>query len=52
MVYLRVERVFILEHYFPSKTFTDIREAVSNAYPEKEVPNETVTHWRQIVCLR
>jgi hypothetical protein len=31
MVYSQAERVFILEHYFASKSFADIREAFSNA---------------------
>jgi hypothetical protein len=41
MVYSRAERVFILEHYFASKSFAAVREAFSNAYPDKEVPNKT-----------
>jgi hypothetical protein len=39
MVYSRAERVFILEHYFASKSFSAVRETFSNAYPDKEVPN-------------
>jgi hypothetical protein len=35
MVYSRAERVFILEHYFASKSFAAVREAFSNAYPDK-----------------
>jgi hypothetical protein len=42
MVYSRAERVFILEHYFASKSSAAVREAFSNAYPDKEVPNEPV----------
>jgi hypothetical protein len=41
MVYSRAERVFILEHYFASKSSVDVREAFSNAYRDKEVPNKT-----------
>jgi hypothetical protein len=41
MVYSRAEHVFILEHYFASKSFTAVREAFSYAYPYKEVPNKT-----------
>jgi hypothetical protein len=41
MVYLRAEHVFILEHYFASKLSAAVREAFSNAYPDKEVPNKT-----------
>jgi hypothetical protein len=44
MVYSRAERVFILEHYFASKSFAAVREAFSNAYPDKEVPNKTTIH--------
>jgi hypothetical protein len=33
--------VFVLEHYFASKSFAAVREAFSNAYPDKEVPNKT-----------
>jgi hypothetical protein len=29
--------VFILEHYFASKSVAAVREAFSNAYPDKEV---------------
>jgi hypothetical protein len=36
--------VFILEHYFASKSFAAVREAFSNAYPDKEVPNKTTIH--------
>jgi hypothetical protein len=34
--------VFILEHYFASKSFAAVREAFSNAHPDKEVPNKTI----------
>jgi hypothetical protein len=44
MVYSRAERVFILERYLASKSFAAIREAFSNAYPDKEVPNKTTVH--------
>jgi hypothetical protein len=33
--------MLILEHCFASKYFAAVREAFSNAYPDKEVPNET-----------
>jgi hypothetical protein len=36
--------VFILENYFASKSFAAVREAFSNAYPDKEVPNKTTIH--------
>jgi hypothetical protein len=42
--YSRAERVFILEHYLPSKSFAAVREAFSNVYPDKEVPNKTTVH--------
>jgi hypothetical protein len=44
MVYSRAERVFILEYYFASKSFSAVREAFSSVYPHKEVPNKTTTH--------
>jgi hypothetical protein len=46
MVYSRAESVFVLEHYFSSKSFAIVRETfvVSNAYPYKEVPNKTTVH--------
>jgi hypothetical protein len=50
MVYSRAERVFILEHHFASKSFADVREAFSNAYPDKEVPNKTTLHRLVIKC--
>jgi hypothetical protein len=40
MVCSRAERVFVLEHYFASKSCAAVREAFSNAYPDKEVPNK------------
>jgi hypothetical protein len=44
MVYSRVERMFILEHYLTSKSFAAVREAFSNAYLDKEVLNKTTIH--------
>jgi hypothetical protein len=44
MVYSLAERVFILEHYFVSKSSAAVREAFSNMYPDKEVPNKTTIH--------
>jgi hypothetical protein len=44
MLYSRVERMFILEHCFASKSFAAVRETFSNAYPDKEVPNKTILH--------
>jgi hypothetical protein len=35
MVHSRAERVFILEHYFASKSFAAVHETFSNAYPDK-----------------
>jgi hypothetical protein len=40
--YIHGQNVFILEHYFASKSFAAFREAFSNAYPDKEVLNTTV----------
>jgi hypothetical protein len=36
--------VFVLEHYFASKSFAAIRVAFSIAYPDKKVPKETTIH--------
>jgi hypothetical protein len=36
--------VFIFENYFASTSFVAVREAFSNAYPDKEVPNKTTIH--------
>jgi hypothetical protein len=57
MVYSRAERVFILEHYFASKSFVAVREAFSNAYPDKGVLIKTTVHrlvtkFRMDACLR
>jgi hypothetical protein len=41
MAYSRAERVFIVEHYLLSKSCAVVREALSNACPDKEVPNKT-----------
>jgi hypothetical protein len=35
MAYSRTERLFILEHYFAQISFAAVREAISNAYPDK-----------------
>jgi hypothetical protein len=42
--YSRVEHVFILEHYLALKSFAAVREAFSNTYPDKKVPNKTTVH--------
>jgi hypothetical protein len=36
--------VFVLEHCFASKSFAAVREAFSNAYTDKGVPNKTTVH--------
>jgi hypothetical protein len=38
------ECVFILEHYFASKSFAAVREAFSNACPDKKIRNKTTIH--------
>jgi hypothetical protein len=50
--------MFIPEHYFALKSFAAVREALSNVYPDNEVPNKTtmqrlVTKFRGTgsVCL-
>jgi hypothetical protein len=42
VVYSPAESVFILGHYFALKSFAAGREAFSNAYSDKEVPNKTI----------
>jgi hypothetical protein len=44
MVYSLEERVFILENFLVLKSFASVREAFSNAYPDKKVPNKTTIH--------
>jgi hypothetical protein len=44
MAYSRSERVFILEHYFASKSSAAVREAFISAYPDKKVSNKTTVH--------
>lgn len=44
MVYLRAERVLILEHCFRSKFSSALSEAFDNAYPDKETQNKTTKH--------
>jgi hypothetical protein len=44
MVYSRAEHVFILKHYFASKSFAAVHEALINAYPGKVIPNEVTIH--------
>jgi hypothetical protein len=41
---IREQNVFILEHYFTSKLSAAVAEAFSDAYPDKEVPNEATMH--------
>jgi hypothetical protein len=45
-VYSRAVRVFIVQHYFSSQSFAAVREAFSNAYPDREVSllDETALH--------
>jgi hypothetical protein len=35
-VYSREQRVFTVEHYLALKSFAAVREAFSNAHPEKD----------------
>jgi hypothetical protein len=57
MVYSRTESVFIPKHYFTSKSLAALREAFSNVYPEKNVPNERTTQglvtkfWSHRMCF-
>jgi hypothetical protein len=43
--------VFILEHFFPPKSFLAVREAFSGAYPDKEMPSKSVIH-RLVITFR
>jgi hypothetical protein len=43
MVYSRAERVFILEYYFEPKSSAAAHEALSNAYPNKEIKNKKIS---------
>jgi hypothetical protein len=56
MVYSRADHVFILEHYFASKSSAAVHEAFGNAYPDGEVPNKTtkgrVTKFQEDACFR
>jgi hypothetical protein len=36
--------VFILRHYFASKSFAAVCETLNNPYPDKDVPNKTTIH--------
>jgi hypothetical protein len=44
MVYLQAECEFILAYYFTSKSFAAVREAFSNANPDKEALNKTTIY--------
>jgi hypothetical protein len=48
MVYSRADRVFIIEHYFASKSSAAVPEAFSNAYSVNEVQNKTKKFHRLI----
>jgi hypothetical protein len=43
-------RVFILKHYFATKSYAAFHEAFSNEYPDKEVPNKTTIHQLVTKC--
>jgi hypothetical protein len=43
MVYSRAEPSAIFEHYFAPEKFTDVHEAFSDAYADKEVSNNNNT---------
>jgi hypothetical protein len=44
MVYSRAEHVFVPEHYFTLKYFTDVRKTVSNAYHDNKIQNKITIH--------
>jgi hypothetical protein len=41
MVYSSEQNLFILEHYFASKSYAALHEAFTIAYPNKEVQKKT-----------
>jgi hypothetical protein len=46
MVYSRAaERAYIREHYVASKSLAAVREAFSNAYPDKQVEELKLSHY-------
>jgi hypothetical protein len=52
MVYSLAECVFILKYYFTLKSFAAVLEALSSAYPGKEVLNETIIlMWPVSLCI-
>jgi hypothetical protein len=50
MMYSHAERMFVLEHYFTSKSFAAFREVFSSAYPDKGVLNKTTMY--RLVTIR
>jgi hypothetical protein len=42
MVYSIAEHVFILKHYFTSKSSAAVHEAFGNVHPDEEVLNKTI----------
>jgi hypothetical protein len=50
MVYLQAERAIILEHYFATKSFAAVHEALSNAYPDNTPTGNKVSGLRK--CLQ
>jgi hypothetical protein len=51
MMYSQEECTFILEHYFTSELFAFFREAISNALPDKKIPNKSTVHRLVTMCL-
>jgi hypothetical protein len=51
MLYSRAERVFILDHYFAQKSFSAVREALSSASYDDDVPHRAMTHRPATKCL-
>jgi hypothetical protein len=49
-VQVRAEREFILENYFASKSNAAVREAFSDEYRDKKVPNKTTV--QRLVTFR
>jgi hypothetical protein len=41
MVYSQDQRVFILEHYFSSRSYAECQNAFRNSFPDSVVPNKS-----------
>jgi transposase len=56
MVFLQDQRVFILEHYFSSRSYEECQNAFRNSFPDSVVPNKStiqrlVKRFRETVSI-